>query len=240
VITGTWRELGADELDVWNRLLTGALRPRPALGLVARAIAAATGGHARQVEARLGGDWIPGAGALERLAVPGSGPAATGALFGGPRGAAEQGRRAGTDRDRGDAPARDDVGEVTSPVTFAAVLLYAQRSDGGRGNLYSDLTLGAWEGEELVPVAKVAGGLGASEALELDRWVRRNAVDKFGPVRHVRPELVFEVGCEAVLPSSRHKAGLTVRGARLVRWRRDLAAADGTALAALRERLETR
>lgn len=245
LVVATWSELGADELDLWNRLLSGALRPRPEPGLLARAVAAAIGGAPRQVEAWLAEAWVPEPGALERLAAAPAPPSRGAALFGAGRapgggGGGDAGGAAGA-AGRAAAtpggPAAAGVGApaVAPPCTFEAVLLYAQRSDGGRGNLYTDLTLGAWDDGSLVPVARVAGGLAAAEALELDRWIRRNAVDRFGPVRHVRPEQVFEIGCDGLSASGRHKAGLVPRGARLLRWRRDRVAGDAATLGALRD-----
>ena len=105
------------------------------------------------------------------------------------------------------------------------------------------------DSEELRPVREVqrslvevafASNLSLTrEGLEVDRWVRRNVVDRFGPVRQVRPELVFEVGCEAVLPSGRHKAGFTLRAPRVLRWRREARPEQAVALAALRALVES-
>jgi len=119
------------------------------------------------------------------------------------------------------------------------VLLYAERSDAGRGSLYSQLTLGAWSGEELVPVAKLAAGLDESSLLELDRWVRRNILEAFGPVRRVKPEQVFELELDAVRASERHKAGLVLVAPRVRGWRRDLDARDADTIAALRRHMLT-
>ncbi len=107
------------------------------------------------------------------------------------------------------------------PLTADVVLVYAQRGHGRRASLYSDYTFAVWKGDELVPIAKAYSGLTDAEIAEVDRFVRRNAREKFGPVRSVTPELVFEIAFEGIQPSSRHKSGLAVRFPRIVRWRRD-------------------
>ncbi|HXT52151.1 MAG TPA: hypothetical protein VN811_13995 [Thermoanaerobaculia bacterium] len=122
--------------------------------------------------------------------------------------------------------------------TIEAVLVYAQRGAGERSSHYVDYTFALWREGELVPIAKTSGGLPPAEEAELDRWVRRNAVEKFGPVRRLRPELVFELGFEGVEASGRHKAGLTLRAPRLLRWLRDRSAEQAASLGALRDLLD--
>lgn len=79
----------------------------------------------------------------------------------------------------------------------------------------------AWRGDELVPVAKAYSGLSNDEIETLDRWVRANTLEKFGPVRRVTPLHVFEIAFENVQRSSRHKSGVAVRFPRIARWRTD-------------------
>jgi len=122
-------------------------------------------------------------------------------------------------------------------LAVRTLLLYAERGGGGRGSSYSQLTLAVRDGDELVPVAKLAAALAEDELLALDRWVRRNIVAAFGPVRQVRPELVFELEAVAVRASERHKAGLVLVEARIARWRRDVEARDADTLASLRRML---
>jgi len=122
--------------------------------------------------------------------------------------------------------------------TVEAILVYAQRGAGEASSHYVDYTFALWHEGELVPIAKASGGLPVAEAEELDRWVRRNAVEKFGPVRRLRPELVFEVGFDGVQASGRHKAGLTLRAPRVLRWLRGRTAEDVASLASLRELLD--
>jgi DNA ligase 1 len=115
-----------------------------------------------------------------------------------------------------------------APLTLDCVLMYAQRGQGKRASLYTDYTFGVWRdiadrpGErELVPVAKAYSGLSDSEIAEVDAFVRRNTLEKFGPVRTVTPKLVFELAFEGIQRSSRHKSGVAVRFPRIARPRYD-------------------
>jgi DNA ligase-1 len=108
-----------------------------------------------------------------------------------------------------------------APYTVDAVLIYAQRGSGKRASLYTDYTFGVWDGDTLVPFARAYSGLTDAEIREVDAFVRRNTVNQFGPVRTVRPELVFELAFEGLQPSNRHKAGIAVRFPRILGWRRD-------------------
>jgi DNA ligase-1 len=119
------------------------------------------------------------------------------------------------------------------PLTIDAVMIYAQAGHGRRSTLYTDYTFGVWDGETLVPVAKAYSGLDDKEILALDRWIRANTVERFGPVRSVRGEQVFELGFEAVNRSSRHKSGIAVRFPRILRWRHDKPASEADTLAQL-------
>jgi DNA ligase 1 len=107
------------------------------------------------------------------------------------------------------------------PLTVDAVLIYAQAGHGRRSTLFTDYTFALWREGELVPVAKAYSGLTDAEILALDRWIRANTLERFGPVRSVRPQQVFELGFEAVNRSSRHKSGIAVRFPRILRWRTD-------------------
>ena len=120
------------------------------------------------------------------------------------------------------------------PHTIDAVLIYAQPGSGKRASLLSDYTFGLWEDGQLVPVAKAYSGLTNEELGELDRWIRRHTIERFGPVRHVEPVQVFELGFEAIAASSRHRSGVAVRFPRMLRWRRDKTAAEADTLAALK------
>ncbi len=107
------------------------------------------------------------------------------------------------------------------PYTVDAVLIYAQRGHGRRASLYTDYTFAVWDNGELVPFAKAYSGLTDEEIDEVDRFVRRNTVESFGPVRSVKPELVFELAFEGLQRSSRHKSGIATRFPRILRWRKD-------------------
>lgn len=119
------------------------------------------------------------------------------------------------------------------PLTVDAVLMYAQPGHGRRSTLYTDYTFGLWHDGQLVPIAKAYSGLDDAEILRLDRWIRANTLERFGPVRSVRPEQVFELGFEAVNHSSRHKSGVAVRFPRMLRWRTDKTAQQADTLATL-------
>jgi DNA ligase-1 len=115
------------------------------------------------------------------------------------------------------------------PHIIDAVLMYAQRGHGKRSSYYSDYTFGVWtsgdDGEQLVPVGKAYFGFTDEELLQIDRFVRRNTTEKFGPVRHVVHEpdqgLVLEVAFEGLARSPRHKSGVAMRFPRISRLRWD-------------------
>jgi DNA ligase-1 len=120
------------------------------------------------------------------------------------------------------------------PFSVDAVLVYAQAGHGRRAGLYTDYTFAVWDGEALVPFAKAYSGLSDPEIREVDRFIRRNTLEKYGPVRAVAPELVFEVAFEGIQPSKRHKSGVAVRFPRIARWRRDKRPREADSLVGLR------
>jgi len=124
-----------------------------------------------------------------------------------------------------------------NPFTIDAVLIYAQRGNGKRASLYTDYTFGLWEAGRLIPVAKAYSGLTDEEIRHVDAFVRRHTVEKFGPVRTVKPELVFELAFEGIQRSTRHKSGVAVRFPRILRWRTDKPAAEADRLENLRKML---
>ncbi|MGI8787838.1 MAG: ATP-dependent DNA ligase [Pyrinomonadaceae bacterium] len=124
------------------------------------------------------------------------------------------------------------------PFTIDAVLIYAQRGTGKRASLYTDYTFAVWNKGELVPFAKAYSGLTDKEIRRVDRFVRENTIETFGPVRSVAPQLVFELGCEGIQKSSRHKSGVAVRFPRILRWREDKKPADADSLKAIHALLE--
>lgn len=113
-----------------------------------------------------------------------------------------------------------------SPLTIDAVLIYAQKGSGRRSGYYTDYTFAVKKDDALVTIAKAYSGLTDKEIMEVSRFVTQNAVEKFGPVRTVKPELVFEIAFEGIGFSSRHKSGVALRFPRIVRWRRDKTVAD--------------
>jgi DNA ligase-1 len=123
-------------------------------------------------------------------------------------------------------------------LTADLVLMYAQRGHGKRSSYYSDYTFGAWAdapegGLQLTPVGKAYSGFTDEELRLLDKWVRDNTVDRYGPVRAVRPGLVLEVAFDSIHASSRHKSGLAMRFPRIHRIRWDKPAAEADRLEAL-------
>jgi DNA ligase-1 len=121
------------------------------------------------------------------------------------------------------------------PYTIDAVLIYAQRGSGKRASLYTDYTFGVWSGDELIPFAKAYSGLTDEEIRRVDAFVRSHTLERFGPVRSVTPELVFELAFENIQLSTRHKSGIAVRFPRIARWREDLSIKDADSLETIRE-----
>ncbi len=113
-----------------------------------------------------------------------------------------------------------------APLTIDAVLTYAMRGSGRRSNLFTDYTFALWQdlenGErELVTFAKAYSGLTDAEFRRVDDFIKKNTLERFGPVRSVTPQLVFEIGFEGIALSSRHKSGIATRFPRILRWRHD-------------------
>lgn len=127
-----------------------------------------------------------------------------------------------------------------APFAVDAVMVYAQPGHGRRASLYTDYTFAVWRDGELVPFAKAYSGLTDQEIRKLDGWIRRNTVEKFGPVRSVKPEQVFELHFEGIQPSPRHKSGVAVRFPRIARWRDDKRAEEADTLDVLRGLMEAR
>ncbi len=124
------------------------------------------------------------------------------------------------------------------PLTIDAVMIYAMRGHGRRANLYTDYTFAVWDGEELVPFTKAYSGLTDKEFRQIDHFVKRNTIERFGPVRSVKPELVFEIAFEGIAASKRHKSGVALRFPRMLRWRQDKKAKEANTLAELKQLLE--
>lgn len=107
------------------------------------------------------------------------------------------------------------------PMVIDAVLIYAQKGHGRRSNLYTDYTFAVKDGDRLITFTKAYSGLTDKEFNEVDAFVKANSLEKFGPVRTVKPELVFEIAFEGIAASARHKSGVALRFPRMNRWRKD-------------------
>ena len=126
------------------------------------------------------------------------------------------------------------------PLTIDAVLTYAMRGHGRRSNLFTDYTFALWQtkqsGEkELVTFAKAYSGLTDAEFREVDAWIKKNTLERFGPVRSVTPHHVFEIAFEGIALSKRHKSGVATRFPRILRWRKDKKITEANSLEDLKE-----
>ncbi len=121
------------------------------------------------------------------------------------------------------------------PLTIDAVMIYAQQGHGRRANLFTDFTFAVWQGDDLVPFTKAYSGLTDAEFNKITAWVRKNTLQRFGPVRQVRPEHVFEIAFEGIHDSPRHKSGVALRFPRMSRWRHDKPSREANTLDDLRD-----
>lgn len=124
------------------------------------------------------------------------------------------------------------------PLTIDCVMVYAQKGSGRRSNLYTDYTFAVRDGDELITFTKAYSGLTDKEFAQIDYFVKRNSIEKFGPVRTVKPELVFEIAFEGIAASNRHKSGVALRFPRMNRWRKDKKVEEINTLDDLKEMLE--
>ncbi|MDQ3020557.1 MAG: ATP-dependent DNA ligase [Bacteroidota bacterium] len=123
------------------------------------------------------------------------------------------------------------------PFTIDAVMIYAQKGHGRRADLFTDYTFAVWDGDKLVTFTKAYSGLTDKEIKEVDAFVKRNTLEKFGPVRTVKPELVFEIAFEGIALSNRHKSGVALRFPRILRWRKDKKIEEADILESLKKLL---
>ncbi|APE44071.1 ATP-dependent DNA ligase [Sulfitobacter alexandrii] len=123
------------------------------------------------------------------------------------------------------------------PLTIDAVMIYAQSGSGRRANLFTDFTFAVWNGNDLVPFTKAYSGLTDAEFRQITAWVRKNTLERFGPVRRVTPHHVFEIAFEGIQPSPRHKSGVALRFPRMKRWRKDKPLQEANTLDDLNEML---
>ena len=126
-----------------------------------------------------------------------------------------------------------------APLTIDAVMIYAQQGHGRRANLFTDFTFAVRDGENLVPFTKAYSGLTDAEFGQITKWVRKNTLQRFGPVRQVTPEHVFEIAFEGIQKSPRHKSGVALRFPRMARWRHDKPVSEANTLVDLKTLLET-
>ena len=124
------------------------------------------------------------------------------------------------------------------PLVIDAVMIYAQKGAGRRSNLYTDYTFAVRDGDKLVSFTKAYSGLTDAEFGQVDNFVKRNSLEKFGPVRTVKPELVFEIAFEGIAASNRHKSGVALRFPRISRWRKDKKPEEINTLEDLKKMLE--
>jgi len=124
------------------------------------------------------------------------------------------------------------------PLTVDAVMIYAQAGSGRRANLFTDFTFAVQNGNDLVPFTKAYSGLTDAEFRQITHWVKRNTLQRFGPVREVPPHHVFEIAFEGIQASPRHKSGIALRFPRMLRWRQDKPVDEINTLADLKEMLE--
>ena len=120
------------------------------------------------------------------------------------------------------------------PYTVDAVMLYAQAGHGRRANLFTDFTFAVRDGDSFVPFAKAYSGLTDAEFARITAWVQKNTLERFGPVRRVPPDLVFELAFEGIQESPRHKSGIALRFPRMLRWRHDKPVAEIDTIQTLR------
>jgi DNA ligase-1 len=124
------------------------------------------------------------------------------------------------------------------PLLIDAVMIYAEKGSGRRSNLYTAYTFAVRDGEKLIPFTRAYSGLTDKEFNEIDFFVKRNSIEKFGPVRTVKPELVFEIAFEGIAASNRHKSGVALRFPRMNRWRKDKKADEINTLEDLKQMLQ--
>lgn len=116
------------------------------------------------------------------------------------------------------------------PLSIDAVMVYAQSGHGRRATLFTDFTFAVQDGDALVPFTKAYSGLTDAEFREITAWVRKNTLERYGPVRAVRPELLFEIAFEGIHESPRHKSGIALRFPRMARWRKDKPVSEANTL----------
>lgn len=125
------------------------------------------------------------------------------------------------------------------PLSIDAVMIYAQAGHGRRANLFTDFTFAVRDGDAFIPFTKAYSGLSDAEFREITQWVRKNTLERYGPVRAVPPTHVFEIHFEGIQASPRHKSGVALRFPRMSRWRQDKPLSEINTLDDLKDMLAT-
>lgn len=125
------------------------------------------------------------------------------------------------------------------PLMIDAVMIYAQAGSGRRAGLFTDYTFAVWNGNDLIPFTKAYSGLTDVEFRKITAWVKKNTQQRFGPVRQVTPQHVFEIAFEGIQASPRHKSGIALRFPRMSRWRQDKPMQEANTLDDLKQMLDT-
>lgn len=120
------------------------------------------------------------------------------------------------------------------PYSVFGVMLYAQRGNARNTGLFTDFTIGVWQADYLVPVARIHGGFSEDDITEINAFIKANAIESFGPVKSVKGELVFEIAFESIDLSSRHKSGIILKAPKMIKWHKDKAPSEAHTLEALR------
>lgn len=124
------------------------------------------------------------------------------------------------------------------PLVIDTVMIYAQKGPGHGTNAYTHYTFAVWDGDQLIPFTKASSGLTETEIQAIDAFVKKNTVERFGPVRSINPELVFEIAFEDIQASKRHKSGVTLRAPHIKHWHKDKHKAAANTLVDLHQMLK--
>jgi DNA ligase-1 len=125
-----------------------------------------------------------------------------------------------------------------NPFSLLGVLIYASGDTWGASSKYSEFTFAVWKGNELVPVVKTRSNLSVEESDEISKWIKNNTIERFGPVRSVKPELIFEIEFETISESKRRKSGISLRNPKIRKWLKNNAVSDANTLMDLTSILE--
>jgi hypothetical protein len=219
-VLATWNELGRPERFLFQKMIRGWFRVPVARPHLVRALSQMSEVPPAIIDDRLWADWRPVEADFRKI-------------LGGDASRVTIGQPSLFDscHDDGSADLPESKQEPWNrePRRIDAVLMYAQQGRGGP--LY---TFGVWRCEQLVPIAKAASELSEAERVQVDAFIGENTTGRFGPVRVVKPELVFEIAFDGVHASTRRKAGLILHSPRIARWRKDKSAPEADSMETLR------